>query len=171
MVGSQGWRPIGWRQLLTPPPTRQVPSTPILPPPTARQPKESRVGERGSLREGWLRGLKDSNQPGRGCGERQPGSRHRLAGCCLRHRDAGSPGSQRDGRRERYVPGWRGRVCGGVVSWSLSHDVCVWDWRGSYLCISLCVLCVYLSGCVSCCFCDVVYVVCVYDWAHPSTLC
>lgn len=44
------------------------------------------------------------------------------------------------------------RVCGGVVSCSLSHDVCVWNWRGSYLCISLCVLCVYLSGCVSCCF-------------------
>lgn len=64
------------------------------------------------------------------------------------------------------MPGWRGPVCGGVVSWSLSHDVCVWDWRGSYLCVSLCVLCVYLSGCVSCRFsgmwCS------MYVWAHPS---
>lgn len=31
VVGSQGWRPIGPRQLLTPPPTRRGPSTPILP--------------------------------------------------------------------------------------------------------------------------------------------
>lgn len=45
-----------------------------------------------------------------------------------------------------------GPSVGGVVSWSLSHDVCVWDWRGSYLCISLCVLCVcqgvYLVVCL-----------------------
>lgn len=76
------------------------------PPSSYRQAAErepSRVGERGSFREGWLRGLRDSNQLGRGCGERQQCSRHWLAGCCRHHRDAGSSGSQQDGRRERYV--------------------------------------------------------------------
>lgn len=71
------------------------------------------------------------------------------------------------------MPGWRGRVCGGVVSWSLSHDVCVWDWRGSYLCVSLCVLYVYLLGCVSCRF-SVVWCsmyVCMSGLTLPSTLC
>lgn len=67
------------------------------------------------------------------------------------------------------MPGWRGRVCGGVVSWSLSHDVCVWDWRGSCLCISLCVLHVCVRVCIlpSLMWCSV----CVCVWAHPSTLC
>lgn len=64
------------------------------------------------------------------------------------------------------MPGWRGRVFGGVVSWSLSHDVCVWDWRGSYLCISLCVL--RVLGCVSCLSVMCSMCVCV---AHPPTLC
>lgn len=65
----------------------------------------------------------------------------------------GAPGAGRmaGGRGMCYwpsMPGWRGRVCGGVVSWSLSHDVCVWDWRGSCLCISLCVLYVCVRVCI-----------------------